>query len=611
MHLELLAPAANKSVAKAAIDCGADAVYMGGPRFGARSKAGNSISDISECVRYAHLFGAKIYVTLNTVLYDDEIEEARSIAIQCYEQGVDALIIQDMAWLEQDLPPIALHASTQCDVSSVGKAKFLAGLGLKRLVLARELSLQDIEVISKEVDVELEAFIHGSLCVGYSGQCYLSEYLFNRSGNRGECAQACRLSYDLVNEDGRCMARDKHLLSLRDLALDSYIADMADKGISSFKIEGRLKDVCYVRNVTAYYRRKLDSIIEGKDIYTRASCGQTKLFFTPDLQKGFHRPYTSYNIEGTRQKIASLNTPKAIGEEIGEVTQGRETIWTIKTGLELRAGDGLCFFDKEKQLIGFGINKVRKIGDFTDIMAAKPVEIPLYSKVYRNQDLAFEKALGDKSAERKIAISGSFSKHEKGYIFKVKDEEGLEVESLWSEPYTAAQSEERMRDNFLKQMGKTGDFPFVWENISIQLEEMPFIPIGEINNKRRYLLEKLSEKRVEAHNPHLAKATIAQTYICNENGCKVETLDFRANVVNKLSEEFYRKRGVKKIDGSIGEGAVLMKCKYCIKYELSQCPRYFKNVSQDFQQNLYLRYKEHTFALKFDCEHEIMEVRIV
>ncbi|MDE7150074.1 MAG: U32 family peptidase, partial [Bacteroidales bacterium] len=506
--LELLAPAADKSVAKAAIDCGADAVYMGAPRFGARVKAGNSVSDIAETVRYAHFYGAKVYVTLNTVLSDAEWPEANRIAWQCHEAGVDAFIIQDMAWLTADnRPPAVWHASTQCDIRTPEKARMLAEAGVSRLILARELSLAEIGAIHAAVPaVELEAFVHGALCVSYSGQCYLSEYLFGRSGNRGECAQACRLAYDLVNASGKRLAAGLHLLSLKDLALDAYVADMAARGIRSFKIEGRLKDICYVRNVTAHYRRVLDKVLAGEAAaYRRASAGRVSLAFESDLEKGFHRPYSTHFIDPDAcGEKASLYTPKAMGEEIGRVVSGSGRRWLLETAKPLRSGDGLCFFDASRQLVGFGLNEVRPEAggaarrNSVYIHAAKDVPLFPGAVVYRNQDTAFEKLLrSERAAERRVAIRGGFSYETGTAALWVRDEDGLEVRLVWPADYAAAENVGRMRENLRKQMLKTGEMPFEWTDFDAGTP--PFIPIEELNARRRELLAALYEKRVAAH----------------------------------------------------------------------------------------------------------------
>ena len=613
--LELLAPAADKSVAKAAIDCGADAVYIGAPRFGARVKAGNSVSDIAETVRYAHFYGAKVYVTLNTVLSDAEWPEACRMAWQCHEAGVDAFIIQDMAWLTAgNRPPAVWHASTQCDIRTPEKARMLAEAGVSRLILARELNLDEIGAIHAAVPVELEAFVHGALCVSYSGQCYMSEYLFGRSGNRGECAQACRLAYDLVNASGKRLQTGLHLLSLKDLALGDYVADMAARGIRSFKIEGRLKDICYVRNVTAHYRRVLDNVMAeaGAAAYRRASVGTIRLGFEPDLEKGFHRPYGTHFIDSAKTgEKASLYTPKAMGEAIGRVRSGSGRRWLLETAKPLRSGDGLCFFDAGRQLVGFGLNEVRlePAGGRVWIQTAKDVALFPGAQVFRNQDLAFEKLLrSDRAASRRVVIKGGFAYEAGRATLWAQDEEGIAVRLEWPADYAAANNIERMRDNLRKQMLKTGDMPFEWTDFDTGTP--PFIPIAELNARRRELLSALYEKRVAAHTaPVVTAAPPAGTLPPTDENGRVQTrLDYRANVANEWAERFYRRRGVTQVTRGRQPGQWLMQCKYCIRYELRQCPRHFKNTDPDYQQDLFLIYKAHTFALHFDCARERMEV---
>lgn len=629
---------------------------MGAPRFGARVKAGNSVSDIAETVRYAHFYGAKVYVTLNTVLSDAEWPEANRMAWQCHEAGVDAFIIQDMAWLTADnRPPAVWHASTQCDIRTPEKARMLAEAGVSRLILARELNLTEIGAIHEAVPaVELEAFVHGALCVSYSGQCYMSEYLFGRSGNRGACAQACRLAYDLVNASGKRLASGLHLLSLKDLALGAYVADMAARGIRSFKIEGRLKDVCYVRNVTAYYRRVLDGVLAQGDAvgaagssaglaagavprpetYRRASCGRVTLAFEPDLEKGFHRPYSTHFIDAAAHgEKASLYTPKAMGEAVGRVLSGGGRRWLLQTAKPLRRGDGLCFFDARRQLVGFGLNEVQAAdeaarqggrgkaaprrpqrGDVWSIVAAK--EVPLFAgaEVFRNQDMAFEKLLrSERAAQRRVAIRGGFTYEAGEACLWARDEEGLEVRLTWPADYEAADNVGRMRENIVRQMCKTGDLPFEWTDF--EAGTPPFIPIAELNARRRELLAALYEKRVAAHamRPQVPPPAVALSPAppTDENGRLQTELDYRANVANAWAEKFYRAHGVEKITRERRPGQWLMQCKYCIRYELRQCPRHFKNTDPDYQQDLYLIYKAHTFALRFDCAHERMEVYAV
>ncbi|MDE6440695.1 MAG: U32 family peptidase, partial [Bacteroidales bacterium] len=482
-----------------------------------------------------------------------------------------------------------------------------------RLILARELNLDEIGAIHAAVPVELEAFVHGALCVSYSGQCYMSEYLFGRSGNRGECAQACRLAYDLVNASGKRLKTGLHLLSLKDLALDAYVADMAARGIRSFKIEGRLKDICYVRNVTAHYRRVLDRVMAeaGAAAYRRASVGGIRLGFEPDLEKGFHRPYSTHFIDpaATGEK-ASLYTPKAMGEPIGRVLSGSGRRWLLETAKPLRSGDGLCFFDAERQLVGFGLNEVQaEQSNRVRIQTAKDVALFPGAQVFRNQDLAFEKLLrSERAASRRVAIRGGFTYGQGRAALWAQDEEGIGVRLEWPAEYAAAENDARMRDNLLKQMLKTGDLPFEWTDFDAGTP--PFLPIAELNARRRELLAALYEKRVAAHAAKTpVSAPPADTQPPTDENGRVQTqLDYRANVANEWAGRFYRRRGVTRITRERQPGQWLMQCRYCIRYELKQCPRHFKNTDPDYSQDLFLIYKAHTFALHFDCAHERMEV---
>ncbi|MGC8732526.1 MAG: peptidase U32 family protein, partial [Halothiobacillaceae bacterium] len=364
-QLELLAPARDVEIGIEAINHGADAVYIGGPGFGARKSADNSVADIARLVEYAHRFHARIHVTLNTILRDDELEPARRLAWQLYDAGVDSLIIQDMGLLELDLPPIQLHASTQCDIRTPEKARFLQDVGLSQLVLARELTLEQIRAIRAATTVPLEFFIHGALCVAYSGQCYISEAHTGRSANRGECNQACRLPYQVTDAQGRIIAHDKHVLSMKDNDQSANLAALIDAGIQSFKIEGRYKDMGYVKNITAHYRRLLDAILDARPALARSSSGSTRLFFTPDPRQNFNRDATDYFVHGRKIDIGAFDSPKNPGQPVGWVVKVAKDAVEIETeaGVELHNGDGLCYFDLQRELVGMAINTAEKIGD--------------------------------------------------------------------------------------------------------------------------------------------------------------------------------------------------------------------------------------------------------
>ena len=399
-RIELLSPAKNLEVGIAAINHGADAVYIGGPGFGAREKVGNSIEDIEKLCKHAAVFDAKVYVTLNTLLFDNELEQARKIAWDCYNAGVDALIVQDMALLMMDMPPIALHASTQCNNTTAEKVKFLEDVGFKQVVLARELSINEIKEIRSKTTVPLEFFVHGALCVSYSGQCYLSHVIGHRSANRGACAQPCRLKWDLEDENGNVLVANRHLLSLRDMNNSKNLEELIDAGITSFKIEGRLKDVDYVKNTTAFYRQALDKIIEKRDDLERASRGISTPSFVPNLEKSFSRGFTDYFAHG-RQKIDSPYTPKSMGEYIGTIQkmEGKRLTVNLLKGIELHNGDGLCFLDENKELQGFNVNGV----DGNIILASNALS-SFRTSLYRNFDIVWQRSLDTSDCNVKIAI---------------------------------------------------------------------------------------------------------------------------------------------------------------------------------------------------------------
>ncbi|MBO4402073.1 MAG: U32 family peptidase, partial [Bacteroidales bacterium] len=437
-NIELLSPAKNLHCGIEAVKHGADAVYIGAPRFGARVAAGNSWEDLEKLVRFAHLYSAKVHVTLNTILTDAELEEARNMAWRCYEMGVDALIIQDMGLLRADLPPIALHASTQADNRMPEKVKFLQEVGFQRVILARELSLSQIKAIRQATEVELEAFVHGALCVSYSGQCYMSYAGCGRSANRGECAQYCRLPYTLRDAEGRVLQQERHLLSLKDMNRSGSLREMIEAGITSFKIEGRLKEADYVKNITLYYRRKLDALLEGKPepdgkngadncsdaVWAKASAGKVTAFFEPHPEKSFNRGFTEYFLHGRRGDEHQWATPKSMGEPLGKVIGVTPKFFQLQTEKTLHNGDGLCFLDERRQLVGFRLNRVEANRLF-------PLEMPdgLQKGVmlYRNEDRLFSKQLEGETAVRKIAVSLLFGETEKGFSLTMTDEEGCRV----------------------------------------------------------------------------------------------------------------------------------------------------------------------------------------
>ena len=608
--LELLAPAKNLEQGKAAINHGADAVYIGAPLFGARVAAGNSIEDIENLVSYAHLYGAKVFATVNTLLFDNELQEARNLLWALYNTGVDAAIVQDMGLLELDLPPIELHASTQTHNIDPRRIKFLEQVGFKRIILARETSLQQMASLRQEITADLEAFIHGALCVCYSGQCYMSLHLNGRSGNRGNCSQPCRSTYDLMNSEGKMLRHDEHLLSLKDFNASRHIESMIDAGITSFKIEGRLKDVSYVKNVTAYYRKLIDSIIERRNSNSnnsqplnKASSGKTFVTFEPDPERTFNRGFTDYFLVG-RHPMSSRTTQKSLGKKVGEVISAEGNRLKIKSDQTLSAGDGICYFNNQGKLEGFLVNH------FTDrqITANKVLEITPGTALWRNNDFKFEKILQSDSSERKIGINLTLSDTPTGLRLTVKDEEGCMATADIICEKNVARDPLKAKETIETQLSKLGGTPFSLEKTVIETEQSYFIPASVLNALRRTAVERLTEVRILHHKAKDCKFTP------NEVPYYETYLDERANVVNKKAEAFYRRHGVTEIvyglDAPVDRqrqrtpAIPLMTTKYCIRYELGQCLKHKCNTKteKDFESELWLHNNGRSFLLRFDCQ---------
>ena len=604
-YLELLAPAKNVEQGIAAINHGADAVYIGAPLFGARVAAGNTVDDIEQLVNYAHLFHSKVFATVNTLLYDNELEEARQLINQLYNIGVDALIIQDMGLLEMELPPIALHASTQVHNYDIERIKFMEQVGFRRIILARETSLEQMQIIRKNTSVELEAFVQGALCVCFSGQCYLSQYLNERSGNRGCCGQPCRSSYDLYNEQGQLLRRQEHLLSLKDFNASQHIASMIDAGICSFKIEGRLKDLSYVKNTTAYYRQLLDKLMHGKEDLRPASDGVTRLFFTPDLSRTFNRGFTDYFLEN-RKAMASIATQKSIGKRLGKVTKVEKGRITIDTQEEMTAGDGLCFLNTRNEMDGFLVNHVVSN---TIVPNRMPENLLPGTELWRNNDFAFEKQMQGKTAERKIEVSIILSDSPNGISLLMSDEQGHQATVAVDCQKEAARDAAKADEQIVRQLSKTGNSPFVVKSIQIQLAEHYFLPASLLNELRRQAVAQLSDTRTMANRPqpvHLEK---------NDIPYPTDSLDYRANIVNRLSRQFYERHGVTTTENGLEtshdyDNKALMTTKYCLRYELKQCLLHKNNktVDPDYQGTLYLRNNKNYFRLSFDCKRCEMQI---
>ena len=614
--IELLLPAKDVSTGKVAINHGADAVYVGASAFGARQAAGNSLQDLEELVKYAHLYGSKVHVTVNTVLYDNELEAARKLLWKLYNIGVDAVLIQDLGLLKLDIPPIALHASTQCHNHNLERIQFLEKLGFTRAVLARETDLETIQQIHNQTNIELEAFVHGALCVSYSGQCYISRMMTGRSGNRGECAQICRTRFDFQDGNGKTLIHNKYLLSLKDMCRANYIENMLNAGIVSFKIEGRLKNENYVRNVTAFYRQKLDAILYGNPDYQRVGSGTTRFFFTPDLHKTFNREYTPYFIDGQREIMASFDTPKAIGEPIGTLEQinGKyfykpQYLKTIslsspdrgkELGSAISNGDGLCFINADGELEGFLVNGV----EGNRIIPQKPLSKFDRVALYRNIDKAFEKVLSGKTAERKIAVDILFEEYSDSVRLTMTDEDGCAVTVEEGIEYTEAQQPEKMAETLRTALSKLGGTPFEARTITIP-KCTAFLRAGFINELKNKVVEQLMEERIQYFQPEDSNREYSPTPL-------FQKADYLRNITNEAHRAVYEDFGAKEIEYGLDKtedyaGKVLMTCKYCLRHELGWC-RKSPDAAKAPKDPLYLVSGKRRFRLEFDCSRCVMKV---
>lgn len=600
--IELLAPAKNLECGIEAINHGADAVYIGAPRFGARAAAGNSLDDIAALVRHAHLYNARIYVTVNTILRDDELPDTEKMIWELYRVGVDALIVQDMGILRLNLPPIPLHASTQMDNRTAQKVRFLSHCGFRQVVLARELSIDEISKIHALCpDTVLEVFIHGALCVSYSGQCYVSQACFGRSANRGECAQFCRLQFDMVDAEGKVIANNKHLLSLKDMNQSDNIEALLDAGASSLKIEGRLKDVSYVKNVTAFYRQKLDSIFRRRKEYCRASSGSVRLAFKPQLDKSFSRGFTDYFAHGRNPGIFSFNTPKSLGEEMGTVKELRGNYLTVAGLKSFSNGDGVCYLDERGKLRGFRVNRVENNKLY-------PQEMPHVrpkTKLYRNFDQEFEKMMQKKSAERKIEVNMELCENAFGFTLTLCDEDSNKVSVVLQHAKELARTPQE--ENIRNQLSKLGNTPFEAVSIGISFDENWFIPSSEVTELRRRGVEKLLSARTV--NYRRETCLMPQTV---DNSFPQQELTYLGNVMNASARSFYQDHGVKAIAPAFEkvqpDNAVLMFCKHCLRYSMGWCPTYHK-VRSPYREPYYLVSGDgRRFRLEFDCKNCQMKV---
>jgi len=591
--IELLSPAKNLECGLAAINHGADAVYIGASQFGARSAAGNSLEDIATLVKYAHQYRAKVLVAVNTILTDEQLPEAEKMIWEIYNAGADALIIQDMGILKMNLPPIALHASTQTDNRTVEKVRFLQDVGFSRVVLARELSLKQITEISSKTDVELEAFVHGALCVSYSGQCYMSQANCGRSANRGQCAQYCRLPYHLLDADDNMLVKNKHLLSLKDLDLSDSLEELMEAGVTSFKIEGRLKDVDYVKNITAYYRKKLDAVLDGNTRFQKASAGRTTFFFEPNPEKSFRRGATDYFLHGRKPDIIQPDTPKSMGEAIGKVKEIGEYYFTMSSAEKLNNGDGLCFINAHGDLTGFRVNRV-------DGRRVYPADMPKLSEgiwLYRNQDQAFEKILKGKTSERRVGVKMIFKETVIGFSIQLTDEDGISSTFEAECEKQPAQKPDAVIENIKNQLSKLGNTIYEALDIAIEIDAPWFFPASKLSEWRRQAIEQLDEVREKAYVRETAQVSKPATFPTKE-------LSYLGNVINAQAESFYREHGVEEImpgfEVKAQEGVPLMFCKHCIKFNMGWCPK--EGYKATFKEPLYLKNNDQLYQLTFDCK---------
>ena len=584
-NIELLSPAKNLEIGLAAINHGADAVYIGGPAFGAREKAGNSVEDIEKLCRHAALFDAKVYVTLNTLLYENELEPARKLAWDCWNAGVDALIVLDMKLLQLDLPPIPLHASTQCDNLTVEKVQLLESLGFSQVVLGRELTLDQIREIRRQTTVPLEFFVHGALCVSHSGQCFLSQYIGNRSANRGACAQPCRLPWELVappapQEGGRDSSFDGkvlppsggagrgYLLCLKDLNNSAHLEELLDAGITSFKIEGRLKEADYVKNITAFYRQKLDAIFERRPEYVQASRGHCSYSFEVNPEKSFNRGFTDYFIHGRQPNIGSPNTPKSMGEYIGEVKWCNSVQMEIATDKTLHNGDGLCFLNRDNELIGIRADVVKG----KTVSCNRPHGTHRGAKIYRNYDIEWQRQVEASKGNRKIDIDLVLAETESGYKMFCRDVPHVSVAIQCDK--IIANNPEKATENICKKALQWGETSFNPINLELQFTAQRLIPASVIGEMKRELVEKLTKELVENHRNNRPQRL----------GGHVQFVPTTADPDVIPS--------------------VLMTCHHCIRYANGLCPK----ITGKPTGPLFIRNGENVFSLEFDCKKCLMYV---
>ena len=615
-QLELLSPARDVAIAREAILHGADAVYIGGPSFGARHNACNDVRDIAELVSFARRYHARVFTTINTILHDDELEPARRLIHQLYDAGVDALIVQDMGVLELDIPPIELHASTQTDIRTLERAKFLDQAGFSQLVLARELNLQEIRAIADATDAAIEFFIHGALCVAFSGQCNISHAQTGRSANRGDCSQACRLPYTLKDDQGRVVAFEKHLLSMKDNNQSANLSALVEAGVRSFKIEGRYKDMGYVKNITAYYRQRLDGILEGRPDLARASSGRTAHFFVPDPDKTFHRGSTDYFVSERKVDIGAFDSPTFTGLPVGVVEKVNERDLLAVTHAPLSNGDGLNVLVK-REVVGFRANIAELKNEFEEDgeprwrYRVEPNEMPAALSrlrpnhaLNRNLDHDWQQALQKTSAERRIGISWQVELRESHLRLTATSEEGIQSRAQLDGPFGVAnkpqQALEQLRD-LLSQLGTTD---YHAQAVELDAPQAFFVPNSQLKALRREAIDRLTEARVAAHPRGARKAETTPPPVYPE-----AHLSFLYNVYNQKARDFYHRHGVQLIDAAYeaheetGEVPVMI-TKHCLRFSFNLCPKQAKGVTgvRTKVEPMQLIQGDEVLTLKFDCK---------
>ncbi|EKY1941648.1 U32 family peptidase [Cronobacter turicensis] len=606
-HLELLSPARDTAIAREAILHGADAVYIGGPGFGARHNASNSLQDIADLVPFAHRFGAKVFITLNTILHDDELEPARKLIGQLYDAGVDALIVQDMGIMELDIPPIELHASTQCDIRSVEKAKFLSDAGFSQIVLARELNLNQIRAIHENTDATIEFFIHGALCVAYSGQCNISHAQTGRSANRGDCSQACRLPYTLKDDQGRVVAYEKHLLSMKDNDQTANLAALIDAGVRSFKIEGRYKDMSYVKNITAHYRQMLDAIIEDRGDLARSSAGNTAHYFVPSTEKTFHRGSTDYFVNARKIDIGAFDTPTFVGLPVGEVLSVGKEHLDVEATEPLANGDGLNVMIK-REVVGFRVNVAEKTGEnryrvFPNEMPSALKTLRPRHKLNRNLDHNWQQALLKTSSERRIGVDIELGGWQEQLILTLTSEDGVSVTHTLDGQFDEANNPEKALTSLKEGLAKLGQTIYFARDVQITLPGALFVPNSQLNAFRREAVEALDAARLANYQRGARKPVSVPPPVYPETH-----LSFLANVYNHKAREFYQRYGVQLIDAAYeaheekGDVPVMI-TKHCLRFAFNLCPKQAKgNIKSWKATPMQLVHGDEVLTLRFDCK---------